>query len=58
MLEITQSDTLNLEIQNIGPRGVHIVIMFSEDLENSDALSNSNSPIATMICLLQFQGFF
>ncbi|MCV0391767.1 MAG: hypothetical protein K5790_00555 [Nitrosopumilus sp.] len=58
MLEIKQSDTLNLEIQNLGPRNVHIVTMFSEDPENSDAFSNPNSPIATMILPLAISGFF
>ncbi|MHA7647689.1 hypothetical protein [Nitrosopumilus sp. S4] len=57
MLEITQSDTLNLEIKNIGPRSVHVVTMFSEDPENS-AMSNPNSPIATMILPLAISGLF
>lgn len=58
LLEITQSDTLNLEIQNIGPRSVSIITMFSEDPENSDAFSNPNSPLATMILPLAISGLF
>ena len=48
-LEIKQSDTLNLEIQNVGSRDVTIMAMFSEDPENSDALTNPNSPVMNMV---------
>lgn len=55
-LEITQSDTLNFEIKNTGPRSVNVILMFSEDPENSDALSNPDSP-AMMIVSLLISGF-
>ena len=48
-IQITQSDTLNLEIENIGTRDVVVVAMFSEDPENSDALTNPNSPVMNMV---------
>ena len=57
VLEITQSDTLNFEIQNLGTRSVIIVAMFSEDPGNSDALSNSDSPLMNMILPLAVSGF-
>ena len=56
VLEITQSDTLNLEIQNTGSRNVNIVTMFSEDPENSDAFSNSDSPAMKMLYPLAISG--
>jgi len=56
-LEITQSDSLNFEIQNIGSKTVNVVVMFSEDPENSDALSNLDSPVMNMIMPLMISGF-
>lgn len=43
-LEIKQSDTLNFEIKNQGSRIVNVVLMISEDPDNSNALSDPNSP--------------
>ncbi|MDH5463266.1 MAG: hypothetical protein OEY17_04350 [Nitrosopumilus sp.] len=56
VLEITTSDTLNFEIKNIGDDNVDVVVMFSEDPENSDALSNPNSPVMKMIFPLIVSG--
>ncbi|MBT5200589.1 MAG: hypothetical protein HOK63_03100 [Thaumarchaeota archaeon] len=56
LLEIEQSDTLNFEIQNLGDRNVHVVTMFSEDPENSDAFSDSNSPAMKMVYPLAISG--
>ena len=56
-LEIVQSDNLNFEIKNIGSRTVHVVVMFSEDPENSDILSNSDSPVMKMMIPLMISGF-
>ena len=57
VLEITQSDTLNFEVQNIGTASIVIVIMFSEDPENSDAVSNPNSPVNSLLVPLAISGF-
>ena len=57
MLEIVESDTLNFEIKNIGQNTVHVIVMFSEDPENSDALSNPNSPLMNMVLPLLISGF-
>ena len=57
MLEIVESDTLNFEIENIGQNTVHVIVMFSEDPENSDALSNPNSPLMNMVLPLLISGF-
>src|SRR3989338_878621 len=56
MLEITQSDTLNFEIQNHGSRIINVVVMFSEDPDNSDALSDPNSPFMNKILPLAISG--
>jgi len=56
-LEIVQSDALNFEIENIGTRNVNVIVMFSEDPENSDALSNPNSPVMNMVMPLLVSGF-
>ncbi|AFS80416.1 hypothetical protein NKOR_02590 [Candidatus Nitrosopumilus koreensis AR1] len=57
VLQISQSDTLNLEIQNLGTRSVTIVAMFSEDPENSESLTNPNSPVMSMVLPLMISGF-
>jgi len=56
VLEITKSDTLNFEIQNIGTENVNIVTMLSEDPENSDSFSNPNSPMMNMVFPLLVSG--
>ena len=53
---VEQSDTLNFEIENIGFEDVEFVIMFAEDPENSESLTNPNSPIAEMIVPLIVSG--
>ena len=54
---IDQSDTLNFQIENTGTRIIDAVVMFSEDPENSDAFSNSNSPMMDMLLALIVSGF-
>ena len=56
MLEIIQSDTLNLEIQNLGTRDVSIIAVFSEDPENSDVFSGPNSTAMSMLMPLAISG--
>ncbi len=56
LLEISQSDTLNFEIKNLGSRNVTILIMFSEDPKNSNVFSNSNSSAMKMIFPLAISG--
>ncbi|QLH06278.1 hypothetical protein [Nitrosopumilus ureiphilus] len=57
MLEIPQSDTLNLEVKNIGTRNVNVVAMFSEDPDNFDPLSNSDSSTMNVVLVLAISGF-
>lgn len=56
MLEITKSDTLNFEIQNHGSRIINVVVMLSEDPDNSNALSNPNSTFMNKILPLAISG--
>lgn len=56
MLDITKSDTLNFEIQNHGSRIINTVVMLSEDPDNSNALSNPNSPFMNKILPLAISG--
>jgi len=56
MLEIAKSDTLNFEIQNHGSRIINVVVMLSEDPDNSGALSNPNSPFMNKILPLAISG--
>ena len=57
MLKITESDTVNLEVKNIGTRNVNVIAMFSEDPENSDPFSNADSSTMNMVLVLAFSGF-
>jgi hypothetical protein len=57
MIETIESDTLNFEIKNIGQNTVHVIVMFSEDPENSDILSNPDSPLMNMVLPLLISGF-
>ena len=54
---IDQSDTLNFQIENTGTGIIDVVVIFSEDPENSDAFSNPNSPVMDMILPLIISGF-
>jgi len=56
MLEIKKSDMLNFKIQNDGSRVVNLVVMISEDPDNSDAFSNPNSPLRNTILPLVISG--
>lgn len=56
MLEISKSDTLNFEIQNHGSTMINVVVMLSEDPDNSNALSNPNSPFMNKILPLAISG--
>ena len=56
-ISIQQSDTLNFEIENTGIRTIDVVVMFSEDPENSNGISNPNSPMMEMILPLMVSGF-
>ena len=54
---IEQSDSLNFKIENIGTRTVDVIVMFSEDPENSNGISNPNSSMMDMVLPLMISGF-
>ena len=54
---IEQSDTINFQIENIGTRTVDVIVMFSEDPENSNIISNTNSSMMDMVLPLMISGF-
>ena len=56
VLQISQSDTLNLEITNLGERDVTIIAVFSEDPENSESFTNPDSPVMSMVVPLMVSG--
>jgi len=56
-LLIEQSDILNFQIENIGTRTVDVIVMFSEDPENSNDISNPNSLMMDMVLPLIISGF-
>ena len=56
VLEITKTDTLNFEIQNHGSSMIDVVVMLSEDPDNSNALSNSNSTFMNRVMPLAVSG--
>ena len=56
-LLIEQSDTINFQIENIGTRTVDVIVMFSEDPENSNGISNTNSPMMDIVLPLMISGF-
>ena len=58
VLEMSQSDMLNFEIKNSGSRNVNVVVMFSEDPENSDVFSNLNSSVMKWFYCLLFLDFY
>ena len=57
ILNTEQFDMLNFEIHNTGTRDISVIMMFSEDSENSNILSNPNSPMTDMIMPLVISGF-
>ena len=56
VLEITKTDTQNFEIQNRGTRMIDVVVMLSEDPDNSNALSGPNSTFMNRVMPLAISG--
>ena len=57
MISIQQSATLDFQIKNIGTRVIDVVVMFSDDPENSNALSHPNFSMMDMVSSLMISGF-
>jgi len=51
-------DIYNFEITNQGNKPITVVMMFTEDPDNSSAFSDSNSPLMTILMPLAIAGIF
>ena len=56
MFMIPKSDDYNFQVQNTGTRPITVVMMFAEDPDNSDALSDPNSPLMSTLIPLAISG--
>ena len=56
MFVISKNEIYNFEVANIGDRPITVVMMFSEDPDNSKALSDPNSPIVSTLMPLALSG--
>ncbi len=56
--DITKVDTFNFNVQNNGKNPITAVMMFSENPEKSEALTNPNSTFHKSIVPLAIAGFF
>ena len=57
VFQIVQDDQFSFEVTNTGNRPISILMMFSEDPDNSEALTDPNSPLMTMVFPLLISGF-
>lgn len=56
MFMVQKADTFNFNIENMGTRPLTFIMMFSEDPENSDALSDPNSELMRIVTPLAISG--
>ena len=56
MFVMPKADVYNFEIKNLGDRPINVVMMFSEDPDNSEALSDPNSPLMRVLMPLAIAG--
>lgn len=56
MFEIPKTDIYNFEVTNLGDRPITVVMMFSEDPDNSEVFSDPNSPLVTTLIPLAISG--
>ena len=56
MFVIPKSDDYNFQVQNTGNRPINVVMMFAEDPDNSDALTDPNSPLMSTLIPLAVSG--
>ncbi len=54
--EIPKTDIYSFEVRNLGPRPIAVMMMFSEDPDNSAAFSDPNSPLMTTLLPLAVSG--
>ena len=56
MFVVPNSDTISFQVQNTGDRQINVMMMFVEDPDNSEALSNPNSPLMLTLIPLAISG--
>lgn len=56
MFVIPKTDIYNFEVENIGQRPITVTMMFSEDPDNSEALTDPNSPVLATLVPLAISG--
>ena len=56
MFVIPNSDTINFDVQNTGDRPINVMMMFVEDPDNSEALSDPNSPLMSTLIPIAIAG--
>lgn len=56
MFVVPTSDTISFQIQNTGDRPINVMMMFVEDPDNSEALSNPDSPLMSTLIPLAISG--
>jgi len=56
MFVMENSGSYNFEIENTGSRPITVLMMFVEDPENSDLLSNPDSPLVSIVMPLAISG--
>jgi len=56
IFEIPENNIYNFEVENLGNRPITVISMFAEDPDNSEALSDPNSPLMSTIIPLAVSG--
>ena len=56
MFVVPTTDTISFQVQNTGNRPINVLMMFAEDPDNSEALSDLNSPLMSTLIPLAISG--
>lgn len=56
MFVVPTTDSINFQVQNIGDRPIAVLMMFAEDPDNSEILSDPNSPLMSTLIPLAISG--
>ena len=56
MFVVPNSDTISFQVQNTGDRPINVMMMFVEDPDNSEALSDPDSPLMSTLIPLAISG--
>jgi len=56
MLMVPTSDVYNFQVENTGIRQISVLMMFVEDPDNSDSITNPNSPLMSTLIPLAISG--